>query len=461
VRACENDIRTLNHACTLSRAASRRKAHFSQRGVERGGKPTAYSAAMLPRLTSLLGLAAFIGIAWTMSNNRRRFPWRTVLSGLALQFAFALLILKTSAGLAIFGAVQGAVKRLGDFSDEGAAMAFGPLAKGEVLGQAFGSGNAYVFAVSITATIILISALSALLYHWGILQRIVQAMAWVMRSVMGTSGSESLAAASNIFLGQTEAALLVKPYIPRMTASEIMALMTAGMATIATGVMVVYPKLGLDAGHILTASVLSAPAALLVSKIMFPEVERSETAAGAPMKVEKTDANSLDSLCRGTSEGVLLAINVMGMLIAFVAVVALGNAVFGAAQGWLGIAPEKQFTLQILLGYLNAPFAWLMGVPWKDCTLVGQALGERIVLNEFIGYISLGRQKELLDPRSLTIATYALCGFANFASIAIQIGGIGAMAPTRRGDLARLGVRAMIAGLLACYITATVAGILI
>ena len=416
---------------------------------------------MFPRMISLLGMAAFVALAWLLSNNRRRFPWRTVLSGLGLQFAFALFILKTRAGLAIFGGVQTAVARLGNFSDEGAAMAFGPLAKGEVLTHAFGTGNAYVFAVSITATIILISALSALLYHWGILQRIVQAMAWVMQRAMGTSGSESLGAASNIFLGQTEAALLVKPYIPKMTASEIMALMTAGMATIATGVMVVYPKLGLDAGHILTASVLSAPAALLVSKIMFPELERSETAAGAPMKIEKTDTNSLDSLCRGTSEGVMLAINVMGMLIAFVAVVALANAVCGAAQGAFGVAPEKQITLQNFLGYVNAPFAWLMGVPWKDCTVVGQALGERIVLNEFIGYISLSKNIATLDPRSVTIATYALCGFANFASIAIQIGGIGAMAPTRRGDLARLGFRAMIAGLLACYITATVAGILI
>lgn len=421
---------------------------------------------MLPKMISLFGLAAFLALAWLLSNSRRRFPWRTVLSGLGLQLAFALFILKTPVGLTLFRGVQDAVKRLGDFSDEGAAMAFGPLARGDVLGKAFGEGNGYVFAVSITATIILISALSALLYHWGILQRIVQAMAWVMRRAMGTSGSESLAAASNIFLGQTEAALLVKPYIAKMTASEIMALMTTGMATIATGVMVVYPKLGvggmhLDAGHILTASVLSAPAALLVSKIMFPEREKSETAAGAAMQVAKTDANSLDSLCRGTSEGVMLALNVMGMLVAFVAVVALANAVGGAAQGALGITPENRFTLQTLLGHVNAPFAWLMGVPWKDCSVVGQALGERIVLNEFIGYISLSKNLATLDPRSVTIATYALCGFANFASIAIQIGGIGAMAPERRHDLARLGFRAMIAGLLACYITATIAGILI
>lgn len=416
---------------------------------------------MASKLVSLLGLVAFITLAWLLSNNRRKFPWRTVVAGLSLQFAFALFILNTKAGSSIFLGVKDSVKRLGDFSDEGAAMAFGPLAKGEVLKPAFGENNAYVFAVSITATIILISALSALLYHWGILQRIVQGMAWVMRRVMGTSGSESLAAASNIFLGQTEAALLVKPYIPKMTASEIMALMTTGMATIATGVMVVYPKFGVDAGHILTASVLSAPAALLISKIMFPEMERSETAAGAPMKVEKTDANSLDSLCRGTSEGVMLAINVMGMLIAFVAVVALANGILGGVQEMFGVAAENRVTMQSVLGWVNAPFAWLMGVPWKDCTVVGQALGERVVLNEFIGYISLSKSIPTLDPRSVIIATYALCGFANFASIAIQIGGIGAMAPGRRSDLARLGFRAMVAGLLACYITATIAGILI
>jgi CNT family concentrative nucleoside transporter len=416
---------------------------------------------MFPKMISLLGLVAFIAMAWLLSNNRRRFPWRTVLTGLGLQFAFALFILKTRAGFAIFSGVQHVVERLGNFSDEGAAMAFGPLAKGDALKTAFGEGNAYVFAISISATIILISALSALLYHWGILQRVVQAMAWVMQHAMRTSGTESLGGASNIFLGQTEAALLVKPYIPRMTQSEVMALMTTGMSTIATGVMVVYPRLGMDAGHILTASVLGAPAGLLVAKVMFPETKLSETADGAPMKIERTDANSLDSLCRGTSEGVHLAINVMGMLIAFVAIVALANALFGGVQGMLGIAPEKQFTMQTILGYLNAPFAWLMGMPWKDCNMVGQVLGERIVMNEFIGYISLSKQHAALDPRSFTLATYALCGFANFASIAIQIGGIGAMAPTRRGDLAKLGLRAMIAGLLACYVMTAIVGILI
>jgi concentrative nucleoside transporter, CNT family len=287
----------------------------------------------------------------------------------------------------------------------------------------------------------------------------------VMQRLMRTSGSESLAAASNIFLGQTEAALVVKPYIMHMTRSEIMALMTAGMATIATGVMVVYSSqgIGMDAGHILTASVLSAPAALLIAKIMVPELESSETTVGARMGVDRTDANSIDALCRGTSEGLTMAINVMAMLIAFTALVALLNMVFGGAQWFFAGRPEgfKPVTLQNLLGYANAPFAWLIGVPTQDCAVVGEALGQRIVLNEFVGYLSLSEHQERLSPRSLTLATYALCGFANFASIGIQIGGIGALAPTRRGDLARLGIRAMIAGLLACYLTATVIGVLI
>ena len=418
---------------------------------------------MIPRLTSLFGLIALIAIAWAFSKNRRLFPWRTVLWGVGLQFAFAIFMLKTDVGLGVFQWAQSVVVRLGDFSDQGAAMVFGPLASKEQLGAAFGEGT-IVFAVSISATIILISALSSLLDHWGILQRVVHGMAWVMRKAMRTSGSESLAAASNIFLGQTEAALIVKPYIAKMTASEIMALMTAGMATIATGVMVVYggKDIGMNAGHILTASVLSAPAALLVSKIMFPETEASETRSGAAMTTERTDQNSIDALCRGTSEGVTMAINVMAMLIAFTAAVALLNMSIGGIQWLLAGRPENfhPTTLQTMLGHLNAPFAWLMGVPWKDCHLVGQALGERVVLNEFVGYLSLSAHKETLDPRSTTIATYALCGFANFASIGIQIGGISAIAPSRRGDLARLGLRAMVAGLLACYITATIVGII-
>ena len=448
---------------------------------------------MVPRLTSLLGLFVFILLAWAMSKHRKVFPWRTVIAGVLLQFAFAWFILKTGPGFKIFNGTQDVVAKLNDFSNAGSEMAFGPLAKADSLRGAFGPQNPIIFAVTISGSIILISALSALFYHWGLLQKIVGGIAWVMRRLMRTSGSESLAAASNIFLGQTEAALLVKPYISKMTRSEIMALMTGGMATIATGVMVVYPTLGMDAGHILTASFLAAPASLVIAKLMYPETEKSHSAGGAPSKIPSLDVNSLDALCRGTSEGVMLSINVMGMLIAFVAVVALLNSCITGMQGWFGVSPEHAVNMQTFLGWVNAPFAWLMGVTPEHCTVVGQALGERVVLNEFIGYLSLSQHKPydphafnalvltaqsmggapqlvyfaawhqpgVIDQRSFTLATYALCGFANFSSIAIQIGGIGAMAPERRHDLARIGFRSMIAGLLSCYMTATIAGILI
>lgn len=415
------------------------------------------------RLTSLLGLVAFIVIAWMLSNNRRAFPWRTVLWGTVLQFAFALLILKTGPGRAIFNGAQDVVNHLNDFANEGASMVFGPLAKSDSLTHAFGAGGGMVFAVSISATIILISSLSALLYHWGVLQKIVAGMAWVMMRAMGTSGSESLAGASNIFLGQTEAALLIKPYLPKMTMSELMALMVTGFSTIATGVMVVYAGLpSMDAGHILTASVLGAPAGLLMAKVMFPETEKSETGERHHFAVEKTAANSIDALCTGASEGVMLSINVMGMLLAFVAVVALVNALVAWPQTVLGIA--HPISLQTAFGWVNAPFAWLLGVPVKDCGYIGQILGERIVLNEFVAYIDLSTfnnaNKGALSPRSVMLASYALCGFANFASIAIQIGGIGALCPERRADLAKIGFRAMVSGLLACYMIATVVGVI-
>ncbi len=419
------------------------------------------SPPMPLRLVSFLGLLAFLAIAWTLSNNRRLFPWRTVIWGVALQFVFALFILKTSIGRVLFNGAQNVVAQLNDFASEGAAMVFGPLANRLAMEGAFGAGQGVVFAILVTATVILISALSTLLYHWGVLQRIVAGVAWVMQRVMKTSGSETLAAASNIFLGQTEAALLIKPYIQGMTRSEIMALMTTGMATIATGVMVVYSGLdGMNAGHILTASVMSAPAGLLIAKIMFPETEPSETGERHHFGVERRAVNSIDALCQGASEGVALAINVLGMLIAFVAVVALANALLTWPQRALHVADPVTF--QHLLGWINAPVAWLLGIPVKDCGVIGQVLGERIVLNEFVGYLSLSEQVKAgaLDERSVTLASYALCGFANFSSVAIQIGGIGALAPERRGDLARLGLRAMVGGLLACYLTATVVGVL-
>jgi concentrative nucleoside transporter, CNT family len=412
------------------------------------------------KLISLLGMIVMIALAWACSLNRKQFPWRTVVCGLALQVLFALLILKTPFGVEIFSVARRVVDRLNASALEGARMVFGPLANESLLTEHWGAANAFIFAVVVSATIIVVSSISAFLYHYGILQQAVRAMAWLMRRVMRTSGSESLAAAANIFMGQTEAPLVVKPYLSRMTRSELLAMMTGGMATVAGGVLIAYVSFGVDAGHLLTASVMSAPAALLMAKVMLPELEPSQTANGATTSIERTSVNGIDALCAGASDGMKLAINVLAMLIAFVAVVALANFILGYLQTTLFRVADP-ITLQNILGWINAPFAWLIGVPAKDCLLVGQVMGERIVLNEFIGYLSLTQHRAELDPRSFTLATYALCGFANFGSIAIQIGGIGALVPERRVDLARLGVRAMIGGLLTCYLTATVAGIFI
>lgn len=415
------------------------------------------------KLVAVLGLIAFLGLAWAISANRKRFPWRTVLWGLGLQFTFAILILKTAPGRAVFDFTGAAIRKLADFATEGNKFVFGPLANGEVLSQAFGPQNGLVLGILIMGTIIVVAMLSSLFYHWGMLQRIVHAMAWVMRKAMGTSGAETLSAAANIFMGQTEAPLLIKPYIPRMTRSELLCMMTGGMATIAGGVAAVYAAFGAQAGHpevaghLLTASVLNAPAALLISKILVPETEVSETAGGEVKDPPRTTVNSVDALCRGASDGMMLAINVIAMLIAFIALVALVNFLLSWPQQQFGV--PTPVTLQVILGWINAPFAWLMGVPAHDCGTIGSVLGQRIVLSEFIGYTSLN--KVTVDIRSYTIATYALCGFANVASIAIQVGGIGSLAPERRSDMARLGVRAMIGGLLATYLTATIAGILL
>ncbi len=417
---------------------------------------------MTLKLISAFGLIVLVGVAWLLSERKRLFPWRVVLWGVVLQFSFGLFILHTEIGKAIFGKCQDGVNRFIGFANEGNQMVFGPLAKRELLEKSFGANDAFLFVIVVTGTVILISAVSSLLYHYGILQLIVRGAAWVMRKVMGTSGSETLSAAANIFMGQTEAPLVIKPYLPGMTRSELNCMMVGGFSTIAGGVMAVYSgALNIPAGHLLTASVMSAPAALLIAKVMVPETEVSETAAGATAKIPRETVNGIDALCTGAGDGMKLAINVAAMLIAFTAVVAAVNWLLGwgfAQVGW-----ETQKPLQTLLGYANAPFAWIMGIQTKDCVAVGQALGERIVLNEFIGYLSLADMKKaaLIDERSYTLATYALCGFANLASVAIQIGGIGALAPTRRNDLAALGMKAMVGGLLASYMTACVCGVLL
>ena len=417
----------------------------------------------MEKVVNVIGLVVFPLLAWGLSVHRRRFPWRVALWAVGLQILIALFILKTSFGAGIFEWAQRAVNQLISFSDEGAKMVFGPLADKELLQKHWGAANATIFCITVTATIILVSSLSSLLYYWRILPKIVAATAWVMRKTMGTSGSESLATAANIFMGMTEAPLLIRPYLARMTQSEMMALMTGGMATIAGGVLAAYVSFGISAGHLLTASVMSAPAALMMAKIMFPETEESETAGRAAEQVRSPAINSIDALCRGATDGLMLSLNVMAMLLAFVALVALANFLCTEVQQWafalIGIS-AKPASLQTLVGWVNAPFAWLMGIPKQDLVVAGSILGERIVLNEFISYTHLAQVQQTLHPRTTVLITYALCGFANFGSIAVQIGGIGALVPERRSDLARLGMRSMIAGLLACYFTATLVGLL-
>ncbi len=420
------------------------------------------------RFISLLGWFSMLAAAWAISYDRKRFPWRTVIWGVGLQFTLAVLILKMPWGGALFEFAGKVIQKLILFSNEGCKFVFGPLADENLLTEKFGAGNAVIFAILVMGTIIIVACLSSVLYHWGILQRVVRAIAWVMRKVMGTSGSETLSACANIFMGQTEAPLMIRPYVPRLTRSELMTIMVCGMAHIAGGVAAVYADMGRragypnTAGHLLAASVLNCPAALLIAKILLPETEKSETAASAPATVPRTTANSIDAICRGASDGFNLALNVIAMLIGFIAMIALANYVIQYPQTHLfGMA--NPVNLQTFFGWVNAPFAWLMGVPAHDCIKVGQILGERVVLNEFVGYLDLTTNAKTLalDPRSFTIATYALCGFANFSSIAIQVGGIGSLAPERRSEMARIGFRAMCGGLLAAYMTASLAGLLL
>ena len=407
---------------------------------------------------SLLGLAAFITLAWGLSVRRQQFPWRTVLAGLGLQTLIALIMIRPSAFSEwVYEQANTAAANLIYFAKQGTQLIFGPLAKQEALQPVFGNNDAMVLAITICGTIILVAVISSLFYHLGLLQRIVRAIAWVMQRVMRTSGSESLCTSANVFMGQTEAPLVIQPYLKGMTKSELMTMMVGGMATIAGGVFAVYAGMGVEAGHLLTASFMAAPTALYMAKILLPETKQSETADGADQEVQAETTNALDAMCRGASDGMKLTLNVLAMLIGFTAAIALLNYLIVLPQNWIGV--NAPITFDQILGWLNAPFAWLMGVPWSDCDAIGQALGKRIVFTEFIGYMEITSLKETLDPRSFTLATFAICGFANFASIAIQIGGIGSLAPERRADLASLGLRAMAGGILVGYTNACIAGL--
>src|SRR5262245_31160832 len=413
---------------------------------------------MLGFLQPVLGAAVIIGIAVACSTNRRAINWTTVAWGLSLQVLFALIVLKTPFGQAAFTTLGRGINKLLGFASVGSGMVFGALGDAptwsRIAGATLGADAkdwAVIFAFQVLPTIIFIAALFAVLYYFGVMQLVVRAFAVVMHRVMGASGAESLNVAASIFMGQTEAPLTIRPYLPEMTQSELMTVMTSGMAHISGGIMAAYIAFGAKAEHLLTAVIMTAPGTLMMAKMFVPETEVPKTMGSVKLDVEKTDVNVIDAAGRGTGEGLHLALNVAAMLISFLALVALVNHLLGFVH----------LSMQQIFGWLFAPVAWSMGVPWRDAPTIGNLLGTRMVLNEFVAYSQLGPLKATLDPKSFTIATFALCGFANFSSIGIQIGGIGALAPNRRHDLARLGLRAMFAGTLANFMTATIAGFLL
>lgn len=418
------------------------------------------------RLMSLVGLFAMVGIAWLMSRHRRAVPWRAIGWGMGLQLLFGVLVLKTRAGLLIFSVLNDAVIALLEFTAKGTEFVFGDYVS-----------ERFTIALNVLPTIVFFSALMTILYYLGVMQKAVSAFAWIMRRTMRTSGPETLSVAANSFVGMTEAPLMIAPFIGAMTMSELMAVMTGGFATVAGGVLAAYVGMLKDvvpniAGHLIAASVMSAPAALVIAKVMWPETEKSDVSEEAVPVVEQSDVNVIDAAARGASEGLKLALNVGAMLLVFIALIALANALLGLPvdlyNGWAGLeggAALEPLTIQDILGWIFWPLAFLIGVPFAECTTVATLLGEKVVLTEFIAYLHLSEQLSAgaadLSPRTLVIVSYALCGFANFGSIGIQLGGIGGIAPERRHDLARLGLRAMFGGLLASLMTAAVAGMLV
>ncbi|MEM7138252.1 MAG: nucleoside transporter C-terminal domain-containing protein [Myxococcota bacterium] len=421
----------------------------------------------MERWVSAIGVFAMVGVAWLLSVDRRRVPWRVIAWGLMLQFTFGVIVLKTRPGVWFFGVLNDAVLALLGFTERGTAFVFGEYAS-----------ERFTIALNVLPTIIFFSALMTVLYHLGVMQRVVRAFAWLMRRTMRTSGAETLSVAANSFVGMTEAPLMIAPFVRSMTMSELMAVMTGGFATVAGGVLAAYVGMLKDvvpdiAGHLIAASVMSAPAALVVAKVMWPAEEHSAERAeplGEAVQAQP-DVNVIDAAARGASEGLRLALNVGAMLLAFIALVALANALLGLPTAlyndWAGLegaAAWAPLTIQDILGWIFWPLALLIGIPVGECSAIATLLGEKIVLTEFIAYLHLSEELSTgtvaLSPRTLVIASYALCGFANFGSIGIQLGGIGGIAPERRHDLARLGLRAMFGGLLASLMTASIAGLL-
>jgi CNT family concentrative nucleoside transporter len=424
----------------------------------------------------LFGLAMLIGIAWLFSNNKRAVDWKLVGTGVALQITFAAIVLKLPLGREVFNGIATGFVKLLDYVNVGSTFIFGSFMDTSKFG--------FVFAVQVLPTIIFFASLTGVLYHLGVMQKIVKGMAWVITKVMRVSGAETTSVCASVFIGQTEAPLTIKPYIERMTQSELMTVMIGGMAHIAGSVMAAYVGLlgGDDpvqkqffAKHLLTASIMAAPATLMLAKILVPETEEPLTRGTIKLDVEKTTANVIDAAASGAGDGLRLALNVGAMLLAFIALIALvngpiqwlGTHAWGSdpastLNAWLSAhaGHPVEFSLQTIFGWVLAPIAWLIGVPWQDATLVGSFIGEKVVINEFVAYVDMSKNLSLMTKESQLIATYALCGFANFSSIAIQIGGIGGLAPNRRADLARFGLRAVLGGSLATFMTATIAGVL-
>lgn len=413
--------------------------------------PAAPPRSLGTRLVGLFGIVAILGIGVLLSSNRKAISWRVVGWGVGLQMAFAVFVLRVPVGQRIFQALGRFVTAILSFSYVGSSFVFGEIGKQH-------SSLGVIFAFQVLPAIIFVSALFAIMYYLGIMQLVVRAFAVVMNKVMGASGAESLNVAASIFMGQTEAPLTIRPFLPKMTRSELMTVMTAGMAHVSGSIMAAYIAFGIEARHLLTAVIMTAPGTIMMAKILEPETDTPETLGGVKVDIPRTDVNVVDAAARGTTEGLYLMLNVIAMLVSFIALIALANGGFAWVHAHVTWFPAN---IQTILGWAFSPIAWVMGVPWHDSGTIGGLLGTRMVLNEFIAYSQLGPLKATLSPVSFTIATFALCGFANVGSVGIQIGGIGALAPERKHDLARLGFRAMLAGTLANFLSATLAGILL
>lgn len=421
----------------------------------------------MERLTGLLGFVLILGIAFALSNNRKAINYRLVASGLALQIALAVFILKTPPGKIIFKAIGDFITKVLEYGDKGGEFVFGVLTKADVLGNSLGAQWGFIFFFKITPTIIFVAVLVNIAYHLGIMQKFIVVVAKVVHAIMGVSGSEALSNAASAFVGQVEAQIMIKPYLNTMTKSELLASMAGSMACIAGGVMAVYISFGVPAEYLLAASIMAAPAALVIAKIVYPETEESQTKGEIKLEVKQQYSNLVDAISHGASDGLKVSLNVAAMLIGFLALIALIDGALGGIGTLLANAgmnvDASKFSLTTILGFIFSGFAWAMGVPSQDIMTAGSLMGTKMVANEFVAYSNLKDliAQNVLQPKTLGIVSIALCGFANFGSIGIQIGGIGELAPERRADLASLGFRALICGTLASYLSATIAGILL